>query len=113
MNHDERPGSHRAETSGRTAAEAGWHVSRYLLKAGIPDSKYVAIYNTLRRSCGEYTPFDLGIMGALDETPEDNPFIARLAKDGLIVKHDEREALEAQRRQACATPKKGTVSITI
>ncbi len=96
-----------------TAAEDGWHVSRYLLKAAIPDSKNVAIFNTYRRSCGEYTPLDLYIMSALDEVPATNPFIARLAKRGAIVKFDEREALEAKRRLECATAQRGTVSVTI
>ena len=34
------------EANGRTAAEAGWRVSRYLLQAEIPGSKSIAIYNT-------------------------------------------------------------------
>ena len=95
------------------AAEAGWRVSRYLLQAEIPGSKNVAIYNTYRRSSGEYTPLDLYIMSVLDEVPEGNPFIARLAKGGLIVKFDEREALEAKRRLDCSTAHNGTVAVTI
>ena len=101
------------ETGTRTAAEAGWHVSRYLLYAQIPGSKNVAIYNTYRRSCGEYMPLDLYVMSALDEVPEHNPFIDRLAKSGVIVQFDEREALEAKRRLDCSTAQGGTVAVTI
>ena len=101
------------ETGARTAAEAGWHVSRYLLQAQVPDSKSIAFYNTYRRSCGEYTPLDLYVMSVLDEIPETNPFIARLARGGLIVNFDEREALEAKRRLDCSTAQGGTVSVTI
>jgi len=104
---------HQAERSARTAAEAGWRVSRYLLSAKIPDSKNVAIYNTFKRTCGEYTPFDLYVMSALDEVPESNPFIERLARGGLIVRFDEREALEAKRRLECSTALGGAVSVTI
>ncbi len=97
----------------RTAAEAGWHVSRYNLTAQIPDSKMVAIFNTLKRTCAEYSPIELYIMSVLDETPEDHPLINRLARRGVIANYDEREAFELQQRLACASAPDGNVSITI
>ena len=97
----------------RTAAEAGWHISRYNLTAHIPDSKMTAIYNTYRRTCGEYTPIELYIMSVLNETPENHPLIPRLAKRGVIANFDEREAFELQRRIACTTAPDGNVAITI
>ena len=97
----------------RTAAEAGWHVSRYNIVARIPNTKMTAIYNTLRRSCGEYTPIELYFMDVLDEVAEDHPLIERLARRGVIANYDEREAFELQRRLSCANAPHGEVAITI
>ena len=63
----------------RTAAEAGWRVSRYNVAAAIPGTAMTAIYNTYRRICGEYTPIELFIMSVLDEVSESHPLIERLA----------------------------------
>lgn len=46
----------------RTAAQAGWHVSRYIVTAPIPNTKKTALFNTYTRRCGEYTPIELYIM---------------------------------------------------
>lgn len=113
MNHEDLTGKNQAAAGERTAAEAGWHLSRYLLKADIPGSQNVAIYNTFRRSCIACSPLELFAMGALDELPEGHPLIERLVKAGLIANYDEREALEARSRLACATARDGEVSVTI
>ena len=97
----------------RTAAEAGWHASRYNLAVRTPDSDGLIIFNTGTRTCGKYSPIELYVMNALDEVPEGNPLVARLAKQGIIANFDEREALELQRRLACATPHLGEISVTI
>lgn len=97
----------------RTAAEAGWHVSRYNIAARIPDSKMIAIFNTYTQTCGEYTPIELFIMNSLHEVPEDHPLIERLARRKVIVNYDEREAFGLQRRLSCATALRGEVAITI
>ena len=97
----------------RTAAEAGWHVSRYNIAARVPDSKMTAIYNTYRQTCGEYTPIELYIMSVLDETPEGHPLIPRLSKRGVIVNYDEREAFTLKRTLDCTTAPDGDVAITI
>ena len=97
----------------RTAAEAGWHLSRYNIAANIPDSKMVAIYNTYKHTCGEYTPIELYIMSVLDEAPEDHPLIGRLARRGVIANYDEREAFELQRKLASIQAPEGEVRITI
>ena len=97
----------------RTAAEAGWHISRYNISARIPGSKMTAIYNTYKRSYAEYTSIELYIMSVLDEVAEDHPLIRRLAQRGVIANYDEREAFELQRRLSCNTPPRGGVFITI
>ena len=97
----------------RTAADAGWHVSRYNVAARIPDSKMTAIFNTYRHTCARYTPIELCVMDILDEVPEDHPLIGRLAKRGVIANFDEREAFAMQRRVDCATAPRGEVAITI
>ena len=98
---------------GRTAADAGWHVSRYNVAARVPDSKMTAIFNTYKHSCAEYTPIELFIMNSLDDVAESHPLIERLSTRGLIANYDEREAFELQRRLACATAPEGDVAITI
>ena len=97
----------------RTAAEAGWHVSRYNIAARIPDTKMTAIYNTYRHSCARYTPIELYFMDALDQVSEDHPLIERLARRGVIVNYDEREAFLLQRKLSCAQAPNGEVAITI
>ena len=97
----------------RTAAEAGWHISRYNIAAGIPGTKMTAIYNTYKRTCGEYTPIELFIMSVLDEVSEHHPLIERLARRGVIANFDEREAFELQRRVECTTAIDDTVAITV
>ncbi len=54
----------------RTAAEAGWHVSRYNVAVQASDSKAMIVYNTYRRTRAEYSPMELYAMGALDELAE-------------------------------------------
>ncbi|MBR3315282.1 MAG: radical SAM protein [Atopobiaceae bacterium] len=103
----------KAQAGERTAAEAGWHISRYNIRATDPNTGRPVIFNTRTRACIECTRFDLYAMGALDEMPEHNPFIERLAKLGLIANFDERASLEAEGRLACAAPCGGAVQITI
>ena len=97
----------------RTAAEAGWHVSRYNVAARLPGSKLTAIYNTYKRTCAEYTPIELYVMSVLDQVPENNPLIGRLARRGVIADHDERDAFEAERKRGCLIPPDSTLSVTI
>ncbi|MCR4870009.1 MAG: radical SAM protein [Atopobiaceae bacterium] len=103
-----------SSTSGkspRTAAEAGWHVSRYNLSARIPDSKSVAIANLYKGTCAAYTPIETYLLSVLDELDENHPIIERFSKRGIICNFDERAALEAMGRATCAIP--GVVSLTI
>ena len=97
----------------RTAAEAGWHVSRYNVAARLPGSKLTAIYNTYKRTCAEYTPIELYVMSVLDQVPENNPLIGRLARRGVIADYDERDAFEAERKRGCLIPPDSTLSVTI
>ena len=97
----------------RTAAEAGWHVSRYNVMAGLPGSDKLVIFNTLTRSCGAFAPIELYAMRALGELSEDSPFVHHLARYGVIVNYDERESLEAEGRMASSTPEDDAVMVTI
>ncbi|MBE6480663.1 MAG: hypothetical protein E7Z98_09225, partial [Olsenella sp.] len=97
--------------SRRTAAQAGWHVSRYNLSAPVPGKKTVAIANLYKGTCAEYNPIELYLMSVLDEIAEDHPIIDRLAKRGVIANFDERAALETMGRCACLGQR--GVSLTI
>lgn len=97
----------------RTAAEAGWHASRYNVVAKVPGSNAVAIYNTYRRTCAEYTPIEAYLLTVLGELDEHHPVIERFARRGVISDFDEREAYVAQRRLDSATPFGGSVHVTI
>ena len=96
---------------GRTAAQAGWHASRYNLMARVPGSKNVAIANLFRGTCAEYTPIELYLLSVLDEIDEHHPIIDRLSRRGVVVNFDELAAVETLGRAACAAP--GIVSLTI
>ncbi len=99
------------QQNGRTAGEAGWHVSRYNLMAKVPDTKNVAIANIFKGNCAEYTPIEMYLLSVLDELDEHHPIIERFAKRGIIANFDERAALETMGRAACARP--GGVGLTI
>ena len=101
------------EKKARTASEAGWHASRYNIAASIPDSKMTALYNTYRRSCGEYTPLEMFLLSEIEDLDEDHPIIARFARRGIIANYDEREAFVLERSLACAHAPRDNVSITI
>ena len=98
-------------TESRTAAQAGWHVSRYNLTVPLPDSKRVAITNLYKGTCAEYSSLELYLMSVLDQIDENHPIIERLSERGLIVNFDEREALFTMGRAAAAAPM--FVSLTI
>ncbi len=97
--------------SQRTAAEAGWHVSRYNLSAPVPGKKSLAIANLFRGTCAEYGPIEMYLMSVLDEIPEHHPIIERLSKRGVICNFDERAALETMGRGSCTGGR--VVSLTI
>ncbi|MBQ9007324.1 MAG: radical SAM protein, partial [Atopobiaceae bacterium] len=95
----------------RAAAEAGWHESLYNLRATMPETGRVAIANLFRGTVAEYGPLEMFLMGALDEISESHPMVGRLARRGVICNFDERAAIEAMGRGACAAPEK--VDLTI
>lgn len=86
----------------RTAADAGWHVSRYNLIAPVPEKKTIAIANLYKGTCAEYSPIEMYLMSVLDQISEGHPIIERLSKRGVIANFDERAALETMGRGACA-----------
>ncbi len=95
----------------RTAAEAGYHVSDYLISAKIPDENLFAAVNLFKGSCTGLRFSDILMLSALDRISIDSPAFQRFVKLGFIVNFDERAALEAMARGACAYPAK--VSLTI
>lgn len=97
----------------RTAAEAGWHVSRYNVAARIPQTNSTAIYNTYKRTCNTYTPAELSVMDTLDRVPEGHPLIGQLAAQGVIANYDELRAFETRRKLGCLIASGKTVSVTI
>lgn len=95
----------------RTAAEAGWHVSRYNLSAPIPGTKNVAITNLFKGNCAEYTPLELYLLSVLEELDEHHPIIERFASRGIICNFDELAALDTMGRCSCMPP--GRIGLTI
>ena len=95
----------------RTAAEAGWHISRYNLSLELPEKGRTAIVNLFRGTCKEYGPVELYLMSVLDEISEDHPIISMLAKTGVIANFDERAALETMGRMACADSRHAGLTI--
>ena len=93
------------QSTGRTAGEAGWRVSRYNLSAPVPGKDTVAIANLFRGICAEYSPIELYLLSVLDRLREDHPIIERFAKRGIITRIDELAALETFGRLACAAPR--------
>lgn len=79
----------------RTAAEAGWHLSRYNIRTMIPETGKTVIVNLLKGTCLEYSPIELYFMSALDEISESHPIINLLKKRGVICNYDEVAAIEA------------------
>ena len=97
----------------RKAGALGWHASRYNIAARVPGTPMTAIYNTFKRTCGEYNPLEMYLLSVIEELDEDHAIIERFARRGDIANYDEREAFEMQRLLDCATAQDGSVSITI
>ena len=95
---------------GKTAFEAGWHVSRYNLFAPIPGTKNVAIANLFKGTCGVYSPLDLFLLAEIETLDEEHPILNRFRERGIIVNFDERASLDALGRIGCSV---GGVSLTI
>ena len=85
----------------KTAAEAGWHESRYNLYAKIPGTEKAAIVNLFHRTCGAYTPLELYLLDELEHLDAGHPILERFRSRGIIVNFDERAALESLGRAAC------------
>lgn len=89
--------------SGRTAGDAGWHVSRYNLSAQIPGTDRLAIANLFRGTAMELTPLFQHLLSSFEELDEDHPAISLFSKLGFICDFDELAALETMGRMACAS----------
>ncbi len=80
---------------GKTAGEAGWHISRYNLSAPLPGGGRTAVVNLYRGSCVELSMPEMYLLSVAEELDEDHPILKSFAKRGLIVRFDERAVLEA------------------
>jgi uncharacterized protein len=94
-----------------TAAEAGYHVSDFLISAKIPDENLFSIVNLFKGTFAALRFADILMLSALDRLTTDSPAFQRFVKLGFIVNFDERSALETLARGACAFPAK--VGLTI
>ncbi len=110
-----KPPEHRTEDSGRSegkgmehrnrsAADDGWRLSRYNLSARLSGTDRTVIANLYRGTCGVYADLELELMQDLAGIDAENPLLSRWSGRGLIVRFDERAALEAMGRGACACP---------
>lgn len=81
----------------RTAAEAGWHESRYNICAWQPEVEGPIVANLYVGTMGHLSLLEYALFKSFDSLPESHPVIPHLAKRGLIVNFDERERLEAVR----------------
>ena len=87
---------------GKTASEAGWHLSRFNLSARIPDTDRTVIANLFAGTCGTYTEAELFLLRELPELDECHPILKRFSERGLIVRFDEMAALESLGRVECS-----------
>ena len=94
-----------------TAAEAGYHVSDFLISAKIPDENLFAVVSLYKGSCAALRFPDILMLSALEHLRTDSPAFQWFVKLGFIVNFDKRAALEALARCACAFP--SNVSLTI
>ena len=95
----------------KTAAEAGWHLSKYNISARLADEGSIIVVNLLKGSCTKLGLADLVKISDLDRLNEDDPVLKKLSKRGIIVNFDERALLETMARGACAYP--SAVGLTI
>ena len=95
----------------RSAAEAGWHLSRYNVAVSNPDGDGVLIANTFRGRCGAFSSWEWDALSSLDEMEEDHPLIRRFALRGIVTNIDERAMLETRGRMSLGNSRR--VALTI
>lgn len=89
----------------QTAAQAGWKPSRYSICAAAEKQDAFILANLFAGTMGRYSPSEVEMLGRLEALPEDHPLVKRFADNGLIVRFDERDRLQAMsRRDAEAAP---------
>ncbi len=88
----------------RSAAQAGWHLSRYNLSARVPGENKTAIANLYKGTVTEITIQEISLLAALDRLDENSPLLDYFKSQGILVNYDERAALETLSRRACAYP---------
>ena len=89
------------ENGSRSAAEEGWRISRYNLTAKLPGTNQTVIANLYQGTCGVFADLELELMQDLADLDAQNPLVERWSNRGLIVRFDERAALDTMGRGAC------------
>ena len=89
------------ENGSRSAAEEGWRISRYNLTAKLPGTNQTVIANLYQGTCGVFADLELELMQDLTDLDAQNPLVERWSNRGLIVRFDERAALDTMGRGAC------------
>ena len=98
-------------TKVRTCKEAGWHISRYLVFAQIPESESFGVMSLYQGSFTVLSKTEAMMLSIAEELDEDHPGLEKLKKFGFIVNFDEKEALNASARIRCSGS--GGVRLTI
>lgn len=88
----------------QTAAQAGWKPSQYSICARTENQDAFIIANLFAGTMGKYLPSEAEMLGRLEALPEDHPLVKRFADNGLIVRFDERERLQAMSRKDTEGP---------
>ena len=99
------------ETKPKTAAEAGWRLSRYTLSTPVPGTDRAVVANLFRGSCTVCGPEELYLLSVAEDLPADHPILPRFQRRGLIVDFDEREALARMGRKLRTSA--DTVTLTL
>ncbi len=77
----------------RTAAEAGWHKSKYLLFSRLPETDKIGVLNLFKMTFNVYSPGEIFLLSNAEGLDEDHPILERFKELGLIVDFDEKELL--------------------
>ncbi len=95
----------------RTVAEAGWHRSKYITAAAMPETDKIGVLNLYKLSFSVYSPAEMYLLSVVEDLDEDHPVLERFRKRGLIVNFDEKERLREMGSSDFRA--EGTVFITI
>lgn len=100
-----------SKTLHKTCEEAGWHRSRYLIYAKLPDEDGYVVLDIYRGSLAVLTSVELYLLSIVETLDLAHPALEKFRKYGLIVNFDQAAALEASGRSCCGLS--SAVNLTI